>query len=386
MCIYFIVYLVMTIFTFKSFQAPIKIKNILLWISIFLWVIVFGLRGYYVGNDTPGYAQFFSGIRYLRTISYGTVENPDETLEPGFLLIANILHILSNNPTIIFLLHASFLFIVWGLYLKKNNSQNAIWCLLLFFVLNTGQIINLMVALRQSLSICFLILGIHIYEINKNSVSHTAKRKWYTNKSLLISMAFILFAITIHRTSILIFPIIVLLMFIKIPRTIAYILIIICCAISLILPNFFGMFFDMVLSSLLNIEDEKVALLGSRYSDSFNNANVNNFISLLSRPLIALFIIYHLDKKQLSSIAYNCLVMSTIISSILNQSNMMTRLVLAFTVLASAVYVPNSIAKNNKTKILLILITVLYLFKSYQIFSNWDIKSDSCLPYHFVWE
>lgn len=376
----------MTFFTFMSFQSSIKVKNRLLWISIILWILVFGLRGYYVGNDTPGYAQFFSGIRYLRSTSYGTVETPNETLEPGFLFIANILHILSDNPTIIFLIHATLLFIVWGLYLKKNNPQNALWCLLIFFVMNSGQIINLMVALRQSLSVCFLVLGVYIYENNKNLIYNTAKRKWYANKSILISIILILFAITIHRTSILIFPIIILLFFIKIPRNIAYISITCCSIISIILPNFYSTFFDMILSSIISIEDEKVALLGTRYADSFSNANVHNLIFLLSRPIIAMLLIYHLDKRQLSSIAYNCLVVSTIISSILNQSSMMSRLVLVFTVLASSVFIPNTIIKNKKLRIIFILITVLYLFKSYQTFSNWDTKNETCLPYHFVWE
>lgn len=385
MCIYIVVDIVMAFFVYVTYKSSVKNKNMVLYISAVLWILVFGLRGYFVGNDTPGYAQYFSGRSMLPIFSYGTLDDPEKTLEEGFLLITRFLGFFSSSPTFLFLIHATFFFTVWILYLKKVNPQNALWCMLLFFVLGTGQIIVMMVALRQSLSICFLLLGVYMFlNIQEKRSNYTSK--WPIVRLLVLSISVMLFSISVHRTSILVFPVIILLLYVHIPQKVAYCSIIISAFISIFIPETFGLIFDFVLSNITAISNEKVALLGERYAEGFDDSNVGRWLALASRPAISLIMVYFMDKKQLTSLPYKCLVVATVMSSILVKSTMMERLVIVFQLLGAGAYVPNKVKTNSRAVILIFVITLLYLFNSYRIFENWDVRADSTLPYKFVWE
>ena len=61
MCIYFVVEVIILFIVFISYRKTTKINNGYFAIACLLWVIVFGFRGYNVGNDTSEYAAFFDG-------------------------------------------------------------------------------------------------------------------------------------------------------------------------------------------------------------------------------------------------------------------------------------------------------------------------------------
>jgi hypothetical protein len=49
-------------------------KNVAQWFAFvcILWALIFGLRGYHVGNDTIGYANFFQN-KNIPYVNYGNV-------------------------------------------------------------------------------------------------------------------------------------------------------------------------------------------------------------------------------------------------------------------------------------------------------------------------
>ena len=102
MCIYFVVEVIMLFLVLISYRKSTKVNNTLFAFSCFLWVIVFGLRGYNVGNDTSGYAAFFDGSN-TSGLGYGTVDSPGETIEIGFVIFSQIIHFFSSSPTFFFL-------------------------------------------------------------------------------------------------------------------------------------------------------------------------------------------------------------------------------------------------------------------------------------------
>lgn len=375
----------MFLFTTVTLNAKQNTKNVFFAIVCILWALVFGLRGYYVGNDTPGYAQFISGVNYTGFFSYGTIDDPEPSLELGFVGLLKLLHVFSSNPTVMFLLHGSFLFSVIFFLYKKVNPQNALWCMLLFWILNAGQVQVLSTAFRQSLSFCFLLLSICIYEYNSELINNSEK-KWYKNKYFLYELSVLLFACFIHRTSILLFPIVLLAQFIHIGKRKAYYIIAISTLISIILPDSVSRLFDLLLATIGSTSNEMINLLGDRYADSFADNASGFHLFMIMRPAIAMIVIYFCDDKFVGSLYFNAMIIGTVILSLMSGSFMMNRLVVTFSLLGCSIYIPEYIKERKNAFNVFLVLTILYMYSAYGVFANWDTSVDTTLPYFFFWE
>jgi len=375
----------MFVFVLLSFRAKPKQRDKYFMFCCCLMVLVLGLRGYYVGNDTPGYAQFISGKNYLGFFSYGTVDKPEESLEWGFVTLMRIIHIFTSSPTVLFLLQQTFLFtIIYYLY-KRINPEFALWSLLLFFVLNQGQFVFLSVALRQAISTSFLLLGVCIIEYKKEKIK-SFKGSWFRNKYLLLSIAVMLLSAFMHRTSIILFPLVLLSYFLNTSKKVAISIIAATSLIAMYVPDTFSQLFDLVLANIGGVADEKVSLMGDRYKDAFDDSSSQKVIFLFSRAAIPIFVIYFMDKKKVAPVFLNCILISTVISLIMSGSNMVARLVQVFAIIGGAAYVPMAVKKHLFVKCAMLVVTVGYLYKCYTAFVNWDYVEDSFLPYKFFWE
>jgi len=385
MCIYFYVLIIMFVFVLLSFRAKPKQRDRYFMFCCCLMVLVLGLRGYQVGNDTPGYAQFISGKNYTGFFSYGTVDKPEESLEWGFVALMRIIHIFTSSPTVLFLLQQTFLFtIIYYLY-KRTNQEYALWSLLLFFVLNHGQFVFLSVALRQAISTSFLLLGVCIIEYKKEEIK-SFKGRWFRNKYLMLSIIIMLLAAFMHRTSIILFPFVLLSYYLKTSKKVAISIIAATSLIAMYIPDTFSQLFDFVLANIAGVADEKVSLMGDRYKDAFDDSSSQKVIFLFSRAVIPIFVIYFMDKKKVAPVFLNCILISTVISLIMSGSNMVARLVQVFAVIGGAAYVPMVAKRNLFVKCAMLVVTVGYLYKCYTAFVNWDYVEDSFLPYKFFWE
>lgn len=383
MCIYFVIDLTIFILILISYGKSKKIKEVLLAISCVLWCMVFGLRGYDVGNDTPGYAAFFDGSN-SPGVGYGTVDFPGDTIEPVFVYFSRVLSFLSDSPTFFFLVVSSLLF--FCVFLLYNRlSDNGIWSLLIFFIIG-NTFYPLMTMMRQVTSICLLLLSVLLFLKAKNYTRESNKHD-YLPGSFLYIMAFVLLIASLfaHRTSVLLFPLLIILYKIKINRVFSYVIVSTALIIALFMPQVIGVLFDFVLSQIGMMEDDDVALLGNRYAESFGQTGASP-IRMAAWAIPALFTIYNTETNKIGSFAFNCFIISITLFLTMNSSFMVTRLNLVFLLIGFCVFIPQKVNNDKRIYILYIFITLYYLWRAYVGFENWPYEQDTSLPYKFFWE
>ena len=87
--IYFFIEIIIFFLFLYSKGRGLKVTNKCLAISCILWTLIFGLRGYMVGNDSPNYAAYFEN-RNTPGVGYGTINYPGESIEWGFVAITRL--------------------------------------------------------------------------------------------------------------------------------------------------------------------------------------------------------------------------------------------------------------------------------------------------------
>lgn len=140
--------------------APQRVNNLLIFVILFSFLLLFGLRGEDVGSDTFLYIRNFQRTSFLE-LSYENVK------DPVFYFVGHLVNLFTDNYDV-YLLVISFLY-VFPIYLifKKINSRNSFiivfFIVSMFFFKSMG--INI---LRQGLSVSFLALGSLLYLHKKN--------------------------------------------------------------------------------------------------------------------------------------------------------------------------------------------------------------------------
>lgn len=173
---------------------------------IFLFLII-ALRDSSVGNDTEGYVSQALGL-----IEHAEYKGNIERL---WVLLTNFIR---NNPNIatLFLPITALLQTIPLFYFIHKESNNEIFSLLIFILLNTGLCFN-MTGIRQAISVAFVLLAFMYLKDNK----------------YILSTLYFVIGIGFHATafySILFIPFI----FLRIKRSVAYSIL----AISVVLGLF----------------------------------------------------------------------------------------------------------------------------------------------------
>lgn len=378
MCIYLVAQVVMAIFVLLAYRANIKVQNRFIFLSCLMWTLIYGLRGYDVGNDTLGYAAFFDeSIKYKS--GYGSIERPNETMEWGFVLIASTLHLLSENATFLFMVNAAMMFsLVYFLY---KNKRTGLWGLLCFFVMSQS-FMTLIVALRQSFSIICVLISLYFLRKVKFPIklkTVLAERNFWLGISLYI------FSIFIHRSSILLIPMLVLVSLVHLNRRIVFVIVGITFFLSTMIPDSVGIIFDLALSHISGMSDDKVALLGDRYADTFGETGMS-LLRKLSWSFPIVFTVYFSKDKHLDNFQFKCLILAYVVYMLLSGSDMVIRLSMLFQVIGFCYIIPDIVYRKKSIAILYAIFTILFFYSSYNAFNHWDTWSDSNLPYHFFWE
>ena len=178
MYVYIFAELMMFVFVIISRKTSDKQRKLFLFITCMMWALIFGLRGHEVGNDTPGYTGFFERTNARGGDGYGTYDAPGESIEWGYVMVNRVLALFSDSATFLFLFHGFFLFSM--LYVIYKDNRNSVMSLL--WMMTFGDTISmLMVALRQSFSICFALLSIVLIDkalqecAEKKSILHKKK-------------------------------------------------------------------------------------------------------------------------------------------------------------------------------------------------------------------
>lgn len=361
-----------------GYKANPKLQKRFLLLSCLIWGLVWGLRGINVGNDTYGYTKFFDGTGAANQL-YGTVDSPEESLEFGFTSLAKFLSLFSSSSAFFFLVEA--LLCYFAIYLLYKNAIYGLWGLLLFHIMTSCSLV-LTIAVRQCFSISLILISIYLFSRHKFNLQY----KWelLKNKYFILTISCFLFSLSIHRTSILLLPIILFAYFWHLKRKTVYFIIASVFVIAVIMPSIIVDIFDLALSQVLLISNEKISLLGSRYAGDLE-ADAS-FLGTLSWCVPIFLTTYFSNDKTINTFAFKCLIIGFILVTILSGSTMQARLSILFLLIGSKLIIPQRTAKNNFLFIFFIAYTIFRLYKTYDKFVNWDFSEDSVLPYSFLWE
>ena len=376
------IYFFLMLFTFFlilfSYKKSIGKQNKCLLAICVLWSLVWGLRGYGVGNDTPEYAKYFNGTG-IPFWGYGTVDCPGDTIEPGFIIIGKFLSLFSDSPTFFFLSVAILQFS--AIYYLYKDRCASLWGLLFFFIVGLGYEAAI-IATRQSLSLSLVLWAVCLLE--KADISKLNFSLLRKNRKVLLAVFLFVLALYTHRASLLIFPVLVLLYFWRPTKKHAYIIISSVFLITLLIPNSVKIVFDAALSQISLISDDNINLLGNRYKGSFESDITIIKIILWAIPVFTC--LHYTKREKVNTFAFKCYMVSVILNMLLTGTTMIERLSITFTLLGFRVFVPVEVVKNKKVALIFIVSSLLFLARTYQGFVFWDSRVDSMVPYYFFWE
>lgn len=381
--IYFIANIFILFLFLYSFNRGKSTEKACIILSCVTWALLFGLRAYTVGNDTPNYAAYYEN-RNTPYIGYGTVDHPGDSIEWGFVAITRLLHTFSHSASFFFLVVAITLF--FGIYkiYQKEAKSNATWCFLLLTI--TGlTFIGLISMMRQTMSISALLLSIYFF-YSFQSEREKNWKCWTKNMNLIFSISCAIISILIHRTSIMLFGGLLLLLLWKNNRKISFIAIISSFVISIFYGNIISNTMDIVLNFIGSISDDKIALLGNRYEDTMHDTAGSSLIRRFSYLIPVLVTIKYTEDKDLNSFCFKCMLVAFIGLFCFSVSYMMNRLVTVYLVLGMCKFVPPlAMKKGSKLHFFYISVTLYYLWRIFVAYENWPV-TDSILPYYFFWQ
>lgn len=377
MCIYLVLQIIIFSFVLYTYKKDIKTKNRFLLITCILWALLYGLRGYIVGNDTPGYAAFFENQKGM---GYGTIDNPDETLEWGFILVAKVISLFTNWPTFFFLVQAFLMYLL--IYNEYKDKEGGLWGLLCFTIMSESFML-LIVAARQSFSIIFVIISLLCFKRigESKSVGKLFKNKWFW-----MGMALFIFSVNVHRSSIILFPLLIVAYLIPLNKIAAQCIVVVVFLVTIFMPDTIGDLFDLALSQISGISDETVNLMASRYAFNWGESGGYTMLKMFSWCVPFFVTVSLTDKQKINSFQFKCLILALILYVMLGRSTMVNRLSLLFQVLGFAMFIPDKVYHEKKLAILYIAFTVLFFYSTYARYARWNTLFDTNLPYYFFWE
>ena len=262
--------------------------------------------------------------------------------------------------------------------------MHGLWGFLIFMSIGNN-FVALNTAIRQSFSIAILLIGIYfISKLPRKDKSIS----WYNYVKQpygLIGLLCCVFAGTVHRTSIMLFPLLAFVWVVPMTKKIAYTCVGFAFIASVFFSSYIGVFFDNMLTLIGGMSDDNVALLGDRYADTFGETS-SSLIRNLAWVIPCMVCIGCSGKERIKSFYMKCYIFSVCVYLLFSASFMVTRLNLLFLILGFTVDVPEKVEKNDKLRMFYILATLYYLWRVYAGFEKWPTWQDSSLPYYFFWE
>lgn len=379
-CIFFFLEVLMFAFAIVANKFSNKTNRRYFAFICILWAMVFGLRAYTIGNDTPAYADFFMG----KDSFYGQI-NQNPNLEIGFLALVKALRLFTDSPTVLFTILSTWLFVlVYKIYTRVCDDRKCTFNLLVFFIISNS-FITLMVATRQSAAFCVLLTGICMlidYQKFKTNNSSVVKRKCY----LFISFGFVLASVLFHKSILFLLLILGICYYVHFTKKQMYIMIFFSFILSIFFINEIGNFFNQVLmlAGSIGFTGANMDVM-SIYGSSFGDFN-QNFITLLAWAVPVILTIYLSDNDYVNTFFFRVLVLSVCIFLVFNTTFLIERINTLLVLLGLTQYLPYNKERNiNKYKPIYFIFILLMLVKAGMRYDNWP-SSDSTIPYYFFWQ
>lgn len=147
---YLVLYAILLILSYLEFKYPNKRVFM---ISASLVFLFYGLRAPIVGADTLSYVMFLTGENNYYQANH-------ETVEYGFFIYREIVKQIATSYLAVMLINAAIILLPFYCLIKKYTKYSTMVLLMFFFL---GCETTYIGALRQSMSISILILGMLIY-------------------------------------------------------------------------------------------------------------------------------------------------------------------------------------------------------------------------------
>lgn len=360
------------------------VQNRCIFLTLLTWGVLFGLRAYDVGNDTDMYYRFYTGQNVL---GLGTYEFSSETTEYGFTFIANLLHRISEDPTFFFFVASVTAFI--SIYPLYKNKPNGLWGLLCFFIMSAS-FASFAIMMRQSISITVIFIGLYFilksgWFVDKFD-SIDQKYGNVKKKYLSIGVVLCILAISIHRTTIIMLPLLLLCNYIKWNKKTSVVTISIVYIFSILFSSSIGEIFDIALSLVGGFSEDNINLLAERYKDNFGTSSIT-LLKVSSWCIPLLVTVLNSEEKIIKSFQFSCLMVGFILYILFGSATMCIRMSMMFQLIGFGLFIPKAVNNNKKLRLLYIAFTLLYFYSAYETYARWiPNQDDSTLPFYFIWE
>ena len=317
-------------------------KSKFFWITGFLVFLTMALRNKNVGTDTEAYVDCWNNSNFY----YGNAPT-----DIGFEAILRILRLFGTSNEY-FIICISVIMMIGLLYFIYKNSKYRVDSLLFFCIAGTIFVFFLLYlnAMRQCVAMAFVLIGLCNYFDNYNS-----------RKKKIISSLFIIAAATIHGSSAIVIPALILLPHIKINKEVVI--------ASVIITYLFGAFDIIQISSLLsyiNLSDTSFEKYSGYTSEmGFGLIEGRGGINMFSLPfsLIMIYITIFTAIEKLNNWTFKWLWIGVILTNLMVDNLMWGRLLVYFTIVSIVVF-PNMLRTVNvKYKYFVYAIVILFFLR-----------------------
>lgn len=380
MVIYFIPEVLLFLLSLYSIRLNyLKFKRCLILIC-FIWICIFGLRSVLVGNDTSNYVSFF--LNKSSGMGYGDLNGLSD-IEPGLIFITRIIKLISDSYTVWFLIIATWLWIaIYKLYILVTDYKKIAPSLLaIFLVANT--FVTLMVAMRQATAICVFLTGL-ILVIKNNYVDGKIKFN-FENKLQLLGILLIFSSVLIHKSMILLVPIVIGTQFLKVTRNKMIFFVLISFMISILFSDSIGSLFNLFFVSFgqLGIDFVNSDVMDV-YSEDFGG-NTQKITTYIAWALPAIVTIRLSNENEIQDLFFKIYILSVCIFLLLSKTFLIERINSPLMLLGFTRFWPTIATKKSKWRVSYLCFLLLLLVNAFLRYNNWP-TNDSCIPYYFFWE
>lgn len=380
MVIYFVPEVLLFLLSLYSMRLNFSGFKRCLIVICLVYICIFGLRSGLVGNDTNNYVSFF--LNKNAGMGYGDLNGRSE-VEPGLIFITRIIKFVSDSFTIWFLIIAAWLWLaIYNFYIIITDYKKiAPGLLAIFLMANT--FVTLMVAMRQATAICVFLTGIIL--IIKNNYIDGKIKLHLGNKMQLVGLLLVIFTVFIHKSMILLIPIVLGAQILKVTRTKLICFVLISCMISILFSDSIGSLFNLFFVSFgqLGIDFVNSDVMDV-YAEDFGG-NTQKITTYIAWALPAIVTIRLSDENEVQDLFFKIYVLSVCLFLLLSKTFLIERINSSLMLLGFTRFWPTIATKKSKWRVAYLCFLLLLLVNAFVRYNNWP-STDSCIPYYFFWE
>ena len=364
MCIYN--YIAIFLFSLLLIELNLNLKQVktaFFAICTLTLLILLGFRSNTVGIDTEEYVKMFQGLPN----GYGTIDSPNEEIEPGIYYFAYIIRLLSDDYWIWHMLTSIF---TLGPFIYCVNKYSSVKSLpfFLYVSINWSLMYMGLIMMRQNLSTAFFLYAMIIF-IN-------TKYKHY-----IILLVLCLMSIFFHRSTSFAIVLSFVLYYMKFNKRYVVGFLLLSILVGAFIEN---LFYDII--QFVNVVSSNDAV--ARFADYDESAFENEITikGLIPPTLYVIVIVLISEKENLKDLRLRFLIVGCILYNLFSSINVAMRIVYPLTLLGLT-FVPNSIMGKKMViyKLLIVIISLYFIKMNIAKYDGRD-EVDGIYPYTFFWE